>query len=54
MKNLWEKRRQPTPIEYEKACQMKENTQNDYEQSTRPKLNDQRVQTISEYVKNVY
>ncbi len=53
MKNLWEKRRQPTAIEYEKACLIKENNQNeqnDLEQSTRPKLNDQRIQTISEYV----
>jgi ubiquitin-like 1-activating enzyme E1 B len=50
MKNLWEKRRQPIPIEYEKAHQIKENNQNDSEQSITPKLNDQRVQTISEYV----
>lgn len=50
MKNLWEKRRQPTPIEYEKAFQIKETTQNDTEQSTRPKLNDQRIQSINGYV----
>ncbi|CAF2495291.1 unnamed protein product [Rotaria sp. Silwood2] len=53
MKNLWEKRRQPTPIEYEKACQIinnNQNRQNDYEQLTTPKLNDQYVQTISQYV----
>jgi ubiquitin-like 1-activating enzyme E1 B len=53
MKNLWEKRRQPIPIQYEKANQIKElnqNGQNDNEQSTRPKLNDQRIQSISDYV----
>jgi ubiquitin-like 1-activating enzyme E1 B len=50
MKNLWEKRRQPIAIDYEKASQINENNQNDSEQSTRPKLNDQRVQTVSEYV----
>ncbi len=53
MKNLWEKRRQPIPIQYEKAFQIKElnqNGQNDSEQSTRPKLNDQRIQSISDYV----
>ena len=53
MKNLWEKRRQPTPIEYEKASQLKEsnqNGQNEDGQSTRPKLKDQRIQSISEYV----
>jgi ubiquitin-like 1-activating enzyme E1 B len=53
MKNLWEKRRQPTAMEYKKAClinESNENERNDSEQSTRPKLNDQRVQTISEYV----
>ncbi|CAF2458893.1 unnamed protein product [Rotaria sp. Silwood2] len=53
MKNLWEKRRQPIPIEYEKACQIKEYNQNgqgDHGQSTMPKLTDQRIQTISGYV----
>jgi ubiquitin-like 1-activating enzyme E1 B len=53
MKNLWEKRRQPIPIYYEKAYQIKElnqNGQNDSEQSTRPKINDQRIQSISDYV----
>ncbi len=50
MKNLWEKRRQPIPIEYGKASLIKENNQNDSEQSTTPKLNDQRLQTIYEYV----
>lgn len=53
MKNLWEKRRQPTPIEYEKAFQIKEtmsNGQNDSEPSTQPKLNDQRIQSVSGYV----
>jgi len=53
MKNLWEKRRQPTPIEYEKAFQIKENQSNgqgDHEPSVVPKLNDQRIQTISGYV----
>lgn len=53
MKNLWEKRRQPTPIEYGKASQLNEtssNGENESEQSTRPKLNDQRIQSISEYV----
>jgi ubiquitin-like 1-activating enzyme E1 B len=53
MKNLWEKRRQPTPIQYEKACQIKEinqNGQGDHEKSTMPKLNDQRIQLVSDYV----
>ena len=53
MKNLWEKRRQPTPVEYEKASHIKEMNQNgqgDHEQSAMPKLNDQRIQAISDYV----
>lgn len=53
MKNLWEKRRQPVALEYQIASQIKENYQNgqnDHEQSTTPKLNDQRIQTLSDYV----
>ena len=50
MKNLWGKRRQPIPIEYETASQIKEINQDDYEPSTMPKLNDQRIQLISDYV----
>ena len=53
MKNLWEKRRQPTPIDHEKAAQIKEiyqNGQGDHEPSAMPKLNDQRIQAVSDYV----
>lgn len=53
MKNLWEKRRQPTPIDYEKATQIQEiyqNGQGDHEPSAMPKLNDQRIQSVSGYV----
>ncbi|CAF1185553.1 unnamed protein product [Adineta ricciae] len=52
MKNLWEKRRQPIPIQYEQARQIQEKTlngQSDHEQSATPKLNDQRIQSINEY-----
>ncbi|CAF1046510.1 unnamed protein product [Didymodactylos carnosus] len=60
MKNLWEKRRQPIPLNYDKAIQLNEN---DYDKqaaatttttisntSTVPKLNDQKICTISDYV----
>ncbi|CAF1172247.1 unnamed protein product [Adineta steineri] len=53
MKNLWEKRRQPIAIQYEQAFQLNElhqNGQNNHENSTMPKLNDQRIQSISDYV----
>ncbi|CAF3607821.1 unnamed protein product [Rotaria socialis] len=53
MKNLWEKRRQPIPMEYGKACLVKEKNQNgqgDHDESTMPKITDQRIQSISDYV----
>ncbi|UJR23767.1 hypothetical protein I4U23_026743 [Adineta vaga] len=54
MKNLWEKRRQPIALQYEQACQIQEkiiaNGQTNHEQSVMPKLNDQRIQSIREYV----
>ena len=53
MKNLWEKRRQPIPIDYEHAFQIKENQDNEHnnhQSSTIPKLNEQRIQSISDYV----
>lgn len=52
MKNLWEKRRQPTPVDFDKSKQLGETHQNgqtDKEQSSMPKLNDQRIETITGY-----
>jgi ubiquitin-like 1-activating enzyme E1 B len=53
MRNLWEKRRQPTPIDYEKASQIMVNHQHgqdDHERTTMPKLNDQRIERVADYV----
>ncbi|CAF0934846.1 unnamed protein product [Didymodactylos carnosus] len=59
MKNLWEKRRQPIPLNYDQAIQLNED---DYDKqatttittmsntSTIPKLNDQKICAISDYV----
>ena len=54
MTNLWEKRRQPIPIDYEKACRIEETSSphpSDQEHSAMPKLNDQRIQSIGDYAR---